>query len=71
MARKRGNPEFGTKYRTPRKEEIPFDAQIKIDIHSQTKSKVVKLAREKNCSVPDLVREALYRYLGSDDQATA
>ena len=66
-----GNPEFGTKYRFPTKEEIRFDAQVRADIHTSTKNKIVEIAKKKKCSVPDILREAIYKYLEENTEITA
>ena len=70
---KKGNPNFGinNKHKFQRKGEEVFDAQLKARVHSNTKSKVVEIAKRKKCSVPDVIREALDRYLESDGQIIA
>ncbi len=67
----RGNPEFGKKFKEPTKEETPYDAQIKINIHEATKKKFQQLAQEKNCTVTDIARKALYEYLAQQEKITA
>ena len=46
-------------------------AQIKINIHEATKKKFQQLAQEKNCTVTDIARKALYEYLAQQEKITA
>ena len=71
MAKKKGNPDFGTKYRFQQKGESTFDSQLKARVYSDTKDKFSQLAEEKGVTVPDVVREALYKYLEDHDKITA
>lgn len=66
MARPGGNPEFGTKYRFNFGRDEPLTEQVKAVVNSQVKEELKNLAAQKNCTVPDLLREAIDRYLASE-----
>ena len=71
MAKKKGNPDFGTKYKFQQKGESTFDAQLKARVYSETKDKFSQLAEERGVTIPDIVREALDKYLEENYKATA
>ena len=71
MGRPGGNPEFGTKYKMPKKEEQVFDAQISARLHKDTRNKISDIAKSRGMSIPDLVREIVYEYLEQYDKMTA
>jgi hypothetical protein len=59
----RGNPDFGTKYRFDYGREEPLSEQVKVLMHSKMKEKLKNLAEQNQCTVPDVIREAIERYL--------
>jgi predicted DNA-binding protein len=61
--RKRGNPEFGTLYRIGSNREKPLSEQVKVLMYPEMKHQLKDLADQKNCTVPDLIREAIEQYL--------
>jgi hypothetical protein len=63
MARPGGNPDFGTRYKFDFGREKPLTAQVKAVVYPETKEQLKKLAEKNNCTVPDLIREAIERYL--------
>lgn len=63
--RKRGNPEFGNKYKANLKAEKPLTAQVKVMMLPETQDLLKELANKKDCTVPDLVRAAIDNYLAS------
>jgi hypothetical protein len=63
MTKSVGNPDFGSKYRFPLKGDRPLTEQVQTKVPLDVKERLLTLAAAKNCSVPDLVREALGRYL--------
>ena len=65
MARGRpgGNPDFGSKYKFERMGKKALSEQVKAQICSETKQSLTELAKQKECSVPQLVREAIQEYL--------
>lgn len=65
MANLKGNSDFGTKYRADYGRDKPLSAQVKAVVYPEIKEQLQSLADEKNCSVPDLVREAIEQYLAS------
>ena len=68
MARPGGNPDFGTKYRFYFGRERPLTAQVKAVVYPETKERLRKLADQRKCTVPDLIRAAIDQYL--DDAQT-
>ena len=65
MARPGGNPDFGTKYKFNFGRERPLTAQVKAVVYPEMKEKLIALAQERQCSVPDLIRDALEQYLSA------
>lgn len=63
MPRVGGNPDFGTKYKFNFGRDVPLTEQIKAVVYPETKEALKKLALDRKCTVPDLVREALEQYL--------
>ena len=63
---KRGNPEFGKKYKADLKTDEPLSEQVKVLMHSKTKNRLKTLADLKECSVQDLIRSAIDLYLCED-----
>jgi hypothetical protein len=59
----RGNPDFGTKYRFDYGRDEPLSEQVKVLMHSQMKARLKNLADQNQCTVPDVIREAIERYL--------
>ncbi|MGL5805911.1 MAG: ribbon-helix-helix domain-containing protein [Xenococcaceae cyanobacterium] len=55
----RGNFDFGTKYRAPRKSTKLLTEQVKARIDEETKERLRKLADRQQCTVPDLLRIAI------------
>lgn len=68
MARVGGNPEFGTKYRFDYGRDVPLTEQVKAQVYPDVKERLKKLADNKKCTVPDLVREALEQYLAHEEK---
>jgi predicted DNA-binding protein len=65
MKRAKGNPDFGTKYRFDYGRDEPLSEQVKVLMHPQVKCQLKNLADQNNCTVPDVIREAIERYLAS------
>jgi hypothetical protein len=65
MARPGGNPDFGTKYRFDYGRDKPLSEQVKAQINAEVKQQLQHLAREKNCTVPDVIRAAIDEYLAN------
>ncbi len=65
MARPGGNPDFGTKYRFDYGRDEPLSEQVKVLMHPTMKHQLKNLANENKCTVPDVIREAIDRYLAS------
>ncbi|OWY64079.1 hypothetical protein B7486_49280 [cyanobacterium TDX16] len=65
MTNFKGNPDFGTKYRAPKKADEELSEQVNARIATQTKLNLKKVAKSKNCTVPDLVRDAIEQYLAN------
>ncbi|MBW4606832.1 MAG: CopG family transcriptional regulator [Hassallia sp. WJT32-NPBG1] len=65
MARPGGNPDFGSKYRIISSREEPLSEQVKVLMHLDMKQQLKNLADQENCTVPDLIREAIEQYLAS------
>lgn len=63
MANPYGNPDFGTKYKFDNGREKPLSEQIKTLVLPETKLQLKEIAKKNNCTVPDLVRAAIDRYL--------
>ncbi len=63
MTNYKGNPDFGTKYRSEPKTGEAFSEQVGTRVPPKTKTQLKQLADKKNCSVPDLVRAAIERYI--------
>jgi hypothetical protein len=68
MARLGGNPDFGTKYKFDFGRERPLTAQVKAVVYPEIKEKLKKLAQERQCTVPDVIRDALEQYLNEENQ---
>ncbi|BAZ09794.1 hypothetical protein NIES4071_16040 [Calothrix sp. NIES-4071] len=71
MARVGGNPEFGSKYRFDYGRDVPLTEQVKAQVYPDVKERLKKLADNKKCTVPDLVREALEQYLMREEETQA
>ncbi len=71
MARPGGNPDFGTKYRFDYGRDEPLSEQVKVLMHPQMKCQLKNLAQQKECTVPDLIREAIDLYLASQQTSQA
>ncbi|MGK7930272.1 MAG: ribbon-helix-helix protein, CopG family [Microcystaceae cyanobacterium] len=63
MARPGGNPDFGTKYRFYFGREHPLTEQVKVLMDSDMKNQLKRLAKEENCSIPEIVRTAIKEYV--------
>jgi hypothetical protein len=68
MGRPGGNPDFGTKYKFDFGRERPLTAQVKAVVYPEIKEKLKILAEERQCTVPDLIRDALEQYLNEESQ---
>lgn len=66
MEKKIGNPDFGTKYRFDYGREQPLSEQVKVLMLPDTKNQLKKIADQKNCTVPDLIRAAIDEYLAAE-----
>ncbi len=66
-----GNPDFGTKYRFDYGRQQPLSEQVKAQVHPLVKLQLQHLAQEKQCSVPDLIREAIDLYLATEQTTKA
>jgi len=73
MARGRpgGNPDFGSKYKFETMGKKPLSEQVKVQIYSETKESLIELAKLKECSVPQLIREAIEEYLAKQKKIDA
>ncbi len=71
MARPGGNPDFGTKYRFDYGRDEPLKEQVKAQVHPEVKHQLKNLAEQKECTVPDLIREAIDLYLASQQTSQA
>ena len=69
MARPGGNPDFGTKYKSDYGRERPLTAQVKAVVYPEIKEQLKQLAEKKQCTVPDLIRAAIDKYL--EEEATS
>ena len=65
MGRPGGNPDFGTKYRFDCGREEPLSEQVKVLMYPTMKHQLKNLTSENECTVPDVIREAIERYLAS------
>lgn len=65
MPNPRGNPDFGVKYRFDYGRDQPLTEQVKAVVSPCVKEELLKLASARNCTVPDLIREALNTYLAN------
>jgi predicted DNA-binding protein len=61
----RGNPDFGTKYRFDYGRDEPLSEQVKVLMHSKMKARLENLADKNKCTIPDVIREAIDKYLDS------
>ncbi len=71
MARKGGNPDFGTKYRFDYGRDEPLSAQVKAQVHPIVKQQLKHLADQKECTVPDLIRTAIDQFLATSKTENA
>jgi hypothetical protein len=71
MARPGGNPDFGTKYRFVSNREKLLSEQVKVSLCPEMKHLLKNLADQENCTVPDLIREAIEQYLDSKQTTQA
>ena len=58
-----GNPDFGTKFKYETDRDEPLSDQVKAAVHPTTKLQLKQIAEQKNCTVPEVVRAAIERYL--------
>ena len=65
MARPGGNPDFGTRYKFNFGRDRPLTAQVKAVVYPEMKEQLKALAKERQCTVPDLIRDALEKYLNA------
>jgi hypothetical protein len=65
MARPGGNPDFGTKYKFDFGRNQPLSEQVKAVVYPEMKQQLQALAKERKCTVPDLIRDALEQYLAT------
>ncbi|MEM8779878.1 MAG: CopG family transcriptional regulator [Cyanobacteria bacterium P01_G01_bin.49] len=65
MARPGGNPDFGTKYKFDFGRNKPLTEQVKAVVYPEMKQQLKDLAKERKCTVPDLIRDALEQYLAT------
>ena len=65
MARPGGNPDFGTKYKFDFGRNQPLTEQVKAVVYPEIKQQLKDLAKERKCTVPDLIRDALEQYLAA------
>ena len=63
MARLGGNPDFGTKYKADRHGDKPLSEQVGTRVAPEVKLQLQEIAEQKNCTIPELVRVAIERYL--------
>ena len=66
--KRRGNPDFGTKYRFDYGRDEPLSEQVKVLMYPEMKDRLKNLASLNQCSVPDLIREAIDLYLDSSTE---
>ncbi len=68
MTKGRGNPNFGKEYKHKFDfgRDKPLTAQVKAVVYPETKEKLQKLAKKRQCSVPDLIRAAIDKYLDEE-----
>ena len=66
--KRRGNPDFGTKYRFDYGRDEPLSEQVKVLMYPEMKHRLKNLASLNQCSVPDLIREAIDLYLDSSTE---
>ena len=66
-----GNPDFGTKYKYENGGTERLSEQVKAQILPKTKLELKAMADEKNCTVPELVRAAIERYLADARSGSA
>jgi len=71
MARLGGNPDFGTKYKFDFGRDKPLTEQVKAVVYPEMKQQLKKLAIERQCTVPDLIRDALEQYLATSQPENA
>ncbi len=71
MARLGGNPDFGTKYKFNFGRDVPLTEQVKAQVYPKIKEELQKLASDKKCTVPDLIREALEQYIAREQERNA
>lgn len=69
MAKARGNPNFGKNYKHKFNfgRDKPLTAQVKAVVYPEIKEKLQKLAEKKQCTVPDLIRAAIDKYLEEEN----
>lgn len=60
-----GNPDFGTKYKAETLRGKPLLDQVGTKVDPEIKLRLKEVAKQKNCSVPELVRAAIEQYLAS------
>jgi hypothetical protein len=65
MARSGGNPDFGSKYRFDYGRKEPLKDSVKVLMHSSMKIQLQQLALDRNCTIPDVVRDAIQQYLSN------
>lgn len=65
MPRPGGNPDFGKKIKFNYGREEALREQVSMRLATQTKLQLQDLAQQHNCSVPDIVREAIAQYLSN------
>jgi len=65
MARPGGNPDFRTKYKFDFGRNKPLTDQVKAVVYPEMKQQLKDLAKERKCTVPDLIRDALEQYLAT------
>jgi hypothetical protein len=58
-----GNPDFGAKHRFDYGRDKPLAGQVSTRIPEETRLQLKEIAQKKNCTVPDLVRAAIERYI--------
>lgn len=58
-----GNPDFGNKLRFTSSGDKPLSDVVATRVPTETKLELKKAAQEQNCTVPELIRAAIERYL--------
>lgn len=58
-----GNPDFGTTHRFDYGRDKPLSQQVSTRIAEETKLQLKDLAQKNNCTIPDVVRAAIERYV--------